>query len=186
MKVRFYRRLAIALIGIFIVLMLLAGSTNSPVFFASGLIGAGLAGLGYLFLTEGGAPMPREGITYRALAQRLRWEIREQAIQPEQMLPSVAEYAAQYGTTTTTVRRALHLLANEGLVRIAPRVGTFVAAGTGDQPGRALPAARVETIIRQRVAEGATVPLVPALVADLHVSESTVRRVLRKLGIRRK
>lgn len=186
MSLRPYRIVALTTMVAFAATMVMANIAKDTVLFGASLLGAGLAGLGYLFLTEGTAPMPDKSTTYRALAQRLRWEIREESIQPGQMLPSVAHYAMRFGTTHKTVRRALWVLADEGLVRIEPRKGTFVTAGNGYRPGRALPAARVEKVLRRHIAEGTPVAPAPALAANLQVSESTVRRVLRKLGIRRK
>ena len=42
-------------------------------------------------------------------------------------LPTVAELAGYYGTSGATVSKALRQLAEEGLVRVVPRWGTFRA-----------------------------------------------------------
>jgi GntR family transcriptional regulator len=42
-------------------------------------------------------------------------------------LPPVAALAAEYGVSRGAVSRALRLLADEGLVRVVPRWGTFRA-----------------------------------------------------------
>ena len=42
-------------------------------------------------------------------------------------LPAVAALAEHYGTSRGAVSRALRLLADEGLVRVVPRWGTFRA-----------------------------------------------------------
>jgi len=44
-----------------------------------------------------------------------------------QALPATAALAEQYGVSRGAVSRALRLLADEGLVRIVPRWGTFRA-----------------------------------------------------------
>jgi DNA-binding GntR family transcriptional regulator len=50
----------------------------------------------------------------------------------------VGDLAAQYGVSRSTVTRAMRVLAGEGLVRIVPRWGTFVAGERGKpgNPGR--------------------------------------------------
>jgi DNA-binding GntR family transcriptional regulator len=44
-----------------------------------------------------------------------------------QALPSVPKLADHYGVARATVSRAIHALAEDGLVRIVPRWGTFRA-----------------------------------------------------------
>ena len=43
----------------------------------------------------------------------------------DEALPTVAELAAEYHVSNTSVTRALHTLEKAGLVRIVPRWGTF-------------------------------------------------------------
>jgi DNA-binding GntR family transcriptional regulator len=43
----------------------------------------------------------------------------------DEALPTVAELANQYTTSTATVSKVLRQLAGEGLVRVIPRWGTF-------------------------------------------------------------
>ena len=47
-------------------------------------------------------------------------------------LPSVIALAAHYGVSRSTVSKAVHRLAEAGLVEVVPQWGTFV---TGDSPG---------------------------------------------------
>jgi len=47
--------------------------------------------------------------------------------QPDEALPPVGELAAYYGVSRSTVTRAMRILAGEGLVRVVPRWGTFLA-----------------------------------------------------------
>jgi GntR family transcriptional regulator len=49
-------------------------------------------------------------------------------------LPSVAKLAEEYATSRSTITRALHMLAVEGLVEVESRWGTFVS-GDGEGPG---------------------------------------------------
>jgi DNA-binding GntR family transcriptional regulator len=50
-------------------------------------------------------------------------------------LPPVGDLADHYGVSRSTVTRAMRVLAGEGLVRIVPRWGTFVAGERG-KPGK--------------------------------------------------
>jgi DNA-binding GntR family transcriptional regulator len=47
---------------------------------------------------------------------------------PGDHLPPVAQMAAEYGVSRTTILKALALLREESLVYTVPRWGTFVAA----------------------------------------------------------
>jgi len=73
---------------------------------------------------------PREPPS-RHITADLRRRIESGEWPPGSQLPSHAELAAQYGSTRRTVSRAIQALAQDGLVEIEPRWGTFVA-----QPGR--------------------------------------------------
>jgi len=46
---------------------------------------------------------------------------------PGTALPTVAALAGQYGVSKATVTRTLGTLADEGLIRVVPRWGSFVA-----------------------------------------------------------
>jgi DNA-binding GntR family transcriptional regulator len=50
---------------------------------------------------------------------------------PGSQLPSNAELAESYGTTRRTVARAMQALAEQHVVEIEPRWGTFVAQRPG-------------------------------------------------------
>ncbi len=47
----------------------------------------------------------------------------------DEALPTVAALADHYGVSKATVTRTLRILADEGLVRVVPRWGTFRAEG---------------------------------------------------------
>ena len=53
--------------------------------------------------------------------------LREQAadMAPGERLPSVTALCQAYGLSVKTVRKAVRLLADEGLVRVVPGLGTF-------------------------------------------------------------
>ncbi len=57
---------------------------------------------------------------YRALADLLRERIVSGALAPGQNLPSESALAQTYGLSTTTARRAITVLRNEGLVDVRP------------------------------------------------------------------
>jgi DNA-binding GntR family transcriptional regulator len=61
---------------------------------------------------------------YRQLAARLRERIRSGEIISQ--LPSLTDLTSQTGLATGTVRRAIAVLADEGLVRKVPGRGSFV------------------------------------------------------------
>jgi DNA-binding GntR family transcriptional regulator len=63
--------------------------------------------------------------TYRQLARQLRAGIESGEIGPR--LPSLMELTEETGLAPGTVRRAIKLLADEGLVVTEPGRGTFVA-----------------------------------------------------------
>src|SRR5688572_26093891 len=68
------------------------------------------------------ASEPRHLATYRALLDAITtWELR-----PGQPIPEV-EYAKRLGVSRTPLREALRTLADQGLVRIVPGRGAFVA-----------------------------------------------------------
>ncbi len=64
---------------------------------------------------------------YEAIAERLRRNILDGTYGPRQQLPSQRELARQWSTTVVTVRQALDLLSQAGLVTVRHGVGTFVA-----------------------------------------------------------
>ncbi|MDQ2877108.1 MAG: winged helix-turn-helix domain-containing protein [Actinomycetota bacterium] len=63
--------------------------------------------------------------TYLQLARQLRAGIRSGEIGPR--LPSLMELTEETGLAPNTVRRAIKVLADEGLVITEPGRGTFVA-----------------------------------------------------------
>lgn len=140
---------------------------------------AGLAGYGLIFFKEAQKRMGHTHLGYRNLAMRLRWELREEGFKAGDQLPNHRDLAKRFGTTRTTVRRALALLAEEHLIEVAHGKGTYVV---GD--GAAGPVSRgshVEQHILKVVAEGRVVQNAELLAMDLGVSPSTARRAARRL-----
>lgn len=62
------------------------------------------------------------------VARELRHQIEQQELQPGAQLPSENELAEIYGVSRITVRQALSVLAEEGLVERRHGTGTFVSA----------------------------------------------------------
>lgn len=65
---------------------------------------------------------------WRQIADALAASIRDGAYLPGAQLPTEAALAAEFGVNRHTARRALSVLATEGLVRAAQGKGTFVEA----------------------------------------------------------
>ena len=62
---------------------------------------------------------------YEIVAADLRRRIAAGEWQPGEALPTVAVLADHYSVSKATVTRVLRILADEGLVRVVPRWGTF-------------------------------------------------------------
>lgn len=67
-------------------------------------------------------PLPK----FHQLAEALRWKITSGEWPPDQQLPIEDELCAQYGLSRGTVREAVRLLVDEGLLRREQGRGTFV------------------------------------------------------------
>ncbi|MEV7138627.1 winged helix-turn-helix domain-containing protein [Streptomyces tauricus] len=79
---------------------------------------------------------------YRQLAGILRARIARGEWQPNKPISSETQLVQQYGLARTTVRRAIAVIVEEGLVFTVPQRGTYVApqqAAPDDEtsPGRA-------------------------------------------------
>jgi GntR family transcriptional regulator len=67
---------------------------------------------------------------YQQIADRLRAQIKSGALEPGQRLPSEPDLAAAYAASRNTVRLAIALLINQGLVVSRQGLGTFVQEDT--------------------------------------------------------
>jgi DNA-binding GntR family transcriptional regulator len=72
-----------------------------------------------------GTPVP----PYQQLAALIRGQIESGELAPGQQLPSALALAAAYQVSAPTVKKALTLLKNEGLIVGVAGYGTFVADG---------------------------------------------------------
>lgn len=66
------------------------------------------------------------------LAAILRSQIESGELAPRMRLPSILDLAAQYELAGVTVRKALDILKDEGLLVAVSGMGTFVADRPGD------------------------------------------------------
>ena len=124
--------------------------------------------------------------TYRQIAEQLRELIREGSLEPGAMVPSELRLVEQHGVARGTVRSALALLVNEGLIEVVPGRGRRVAGEpvTGE-PATAYKRIAFDLAGRVRAGEFGPADLLPsesALVAEYGVSRSTVRRAYRELA----
>ncbi|GIJ22370.1 GntR family transcriptional regulator [Micromonospora lutea] len=69
-----------------------------------------------------GAPLP----PYRQLAGILAARIRRGDWQPNRAIPSEAHLVQEYGLARATVRRAIAVLVDQGVLFVVPQRGTFV------------------------------------------------------------
>lgn len=64
---------------------------------------------------------------YQQLAQILAARIRRGDWTPRRAIPSEARLVQEYGVARNTVRRAIAMLVDQGIVFVVPQRGTFVA-----------------------------------------------------------
>jgi GntR family transcriptional regulator len=76
-------------------------------------------------MIQRGTPVP----PYRQLAALLRAQIQSGELAPGTQLPTILQLAAKYEVATITVRKAITLLKDEGLVVGVGGYGTFVREG---------------------------------------------------------
>jgi GntR family transcriptional regulator len=75
------------------------------------------------------SPVP----SYVQLADQLRDAITSGEIAPDEALPSLAQLATETGLSMATVKRAVKVLAEEGLVYSISGRGRFAAPGDSDR-----------------------------------------------------
>ncbi|WP_433515383.1 GntR family transcriptional regulator [Nonomuraea sp. CA-143628] len=69
---------------------------------------------------------------YEDVANQLRAAIKSGEFPPDVRLPGEPVLAGRFGTARITVRKALELLQQEGLIVVVPSKGRFVATGPPD------------------------------------------------------
>jgi GntR family transcriptional regulator len=123
---------------------------------------------------------------YHQIADQLRGQIASGALAPGQRLPSEPDLAAQYEASRNTVRLAIALLTNQGLVESRQGLGTFVHEAA--KPFTAL-LSRVKTAPDEQHAS-AGLPVVSPVADDSEMVRLVVEtgeadpEVAEKLGIR--
>ena len=90
-------------------------------------------------------------IRYHRIADEVRTRVQAGAYAAGRVLPSEAELSAEFGVSRVTIRKALEMLRDEGLVDARQGFGWFVAGETVRQP-----LARLSTIEDQMRDSGAT------------------------------
>lgn len=74
-------------------------------------------------------PIDREGPVppYRQIADELRTRIQNGTIPPGRRIPSTVQLEAEYGVARDTLRKAVQVLKDEGLVETVRGMGIYVA-----------------------------------------------------------
>lgn len=123
--------------------------------------------------------------TYRQIAHNLRQRIVAGDLSPGEMLPSEFQLVELYGASRGTIRSALALLAEEGVIESMPGRGRRVVLGeTGINPVAAYERIAADLRLRLRAgefAQGASLPSEAQLSTEHGVSRNTVRRAIRQL-----
>ena len=123
--------------------------------------------------------------TYRTIAEDIRQSIQRGEIAPGAMVPSELAIAEERAVSRGTVRSALALLMEEGLIEVVPGQGRRVVGVAADR-GSGTAWQRVAEAVRQRLisvdlSAPAPLPSEAALVAEFGVSRNTVRRAYKQL-----
>ncbi|SDO94820.1 regulatory protein, gntR family [Actinopolyspora xinjiangensis] len=125
--------------------------------------------------------------TYRVIASELERQIKAGHYAPGTLLPSESSLAGEHSVARNTVRSALDVLEESGLVEVLPGHGRRVV-GEPASPGDATTAyERLAAEFRERIAAGEFRSEMPlpgeARLAKQHgVSRNTVRRAYRLLA----
>lgn len=124
--------------------------------------------------------------TYRQIAAELRRRIGSGELRPGVLVASETALVEEYGVSRGTVRSALALLVDEGLVEVVPGQGRrVVGEGVSAEPATAYE--RIAHELRQRLAAGEfgsdkPLPSEAELVAEYGVSRNTARRAYQHLA----
>lgn len=160
--------------------MLLAMGAGDFQTFLIAWSGASFSAYAILHTLEERQDMGETPVGFRSLAMRLRWDLKEDQMQPGQRLPPIRDLAEKYRTTRTTVSRALAILADEGLIESVPGRGTYVVGGTREDR----PKDRITWEILDALKDkdpGWPVPSPTEIMRRYGVSHPTVRKVHQNL-----
>lgn len=122
--------------------------------------------------------------TYRTIADELRRLIERGELSPGEMVPSELALAEQHRVARGTVRSALALLVDEGLIEVVAGQGRRVAGAASPSPSTAYERIAAEVLRRIEHGEfrpGDALPSESTLMAEFAVSRNTVRRAYQRL-----
>lgn len=159
-----------------LICMFLASIQGDTRVFLIAWTGASFSGYAILHTLEERREMGETRMGFRSLAMRLRWDMKEEGLQPGYKLPPIGDLANRYGTTRTTVARALKLLSEEGLVDVVHGRGTYVVGGEREDR----PKDRIAWELLDKLKDkpsGAPFPASTTIMREYGVSHPTVRRV---------
>lgn len=123
--------------------------------------------------------------TYRQIADELRGLIASGRLQPGALVPSELALAEQHDIARGTVRAALALLVDEGMIEVVPGQASRVVGSVTVVPMDTA-WGKVATSLRERLEAGEFAPDMPmpseaTLVAEFSVSRNTARRAYQHL-----
>ncbi|AGC42955.1 TetR family transcriptional regulator [Myxococcus stipitatus DSM 14675] len=111
---------------------------------------------------------------YQRIVEDVKRQLHTGALQPGDRLPSTRELAKQWKVALATASHALKVLAQEGVVKALPRVGTVVAGGSS----RAGATRATADSTRERIVRAAI-----AMADDEGLPALSIRGVASKLGM---
>ncbi|MFC4945653.1 GntR family transcriptional regulator [Pseudonocardia sp. GCM10023141] len=123
--------------------------------------------------------------TYRQIADEIRLQVQGGELPPGILLPSELALVERHGVSRGTVRSALTLLAEEGLIEVVPGHGRRVVGAVETSPTTAWQ--RIAAALKARLETGDFGPDEPLpseadIVAEYGVSRNTARRAYRHLA----
>ena len=123
---------------------------------------------------------------YRQIAEHLRRQIASGDLPSGAMVPSESALVEQYGVARGTVRSALAMLENQGLIEPVPGQGRRVV-GESDEHRPSTAYEQIADDLRRRIEAGdfpidVPLPSEAAIVAEYQVSRNTARRAYRHLA----
>lgn len=122
--------------------------------------------------------------TYRTIANELRRLIERGELSPGEMVPSELALSEQHQVARGTVRSALALLVDEGLIEVVAGQGRRVVGAASPVPTTAYERIAVDLLRRIEAGEFGPDEVLPSeatLMADHGVSRNTVRRAYQRL-----
>lgn len=124
--------------------------------------------------------------TYRSVATELSRRIKSGTYAAGSMLPSEPSLAIEFSIARNTIRSALAVLEDDGLVEALPGQGRRVAGEPGPEDRAATAYERVAEAIRSTITDddfdsAAPLPSESRLMGEHGVSRNTVRRAYRLL-----